>query len=338
MQDSLDEVIQAKGSAEAPIVPEQKHASTNDAEIELSPPELSHQPFPHRPFPEVAVFEPEGIQMDPARRRELPILPSLYGTTRIVLQVRDPFWMHAYWEIAEDMAISLRRQLGEELDRSNLTLRIHDVTGIAFDGHNSVGSFDKQVHPFANNWYLNVSESDRSYCVDLGLLTSTSQFHLIARSNTVHTPRVSPSPIVDEEWLTIREIEMLCRPSMSPSSPGIHEAALAEEYIRQVALGSGGVGAVGSPMGGPSEAYQPRRHFWLRADAELIVHGSTEAGARVEICGMPMPVGPDGSFSVRLTLPFGDHPVDILATSADRIMQRGISWTVSRAAREDRRS
>lgn len=338
MQDSLDEVIQTEGSAEAPIVPERKHAPANDAEIELSPPELSHQPFSYSQFPEVTVFEPEGIRMDPARRRELPILPSFYGATRIILQVRDPFWMHAYWEIAEDMASSLRRQLGEELDRSNLTLRVHDVTGITFDGNNSVISFDKQVHPFASNWYIDVREANRSYCVDLGLVTSKSQFYLIARSNTVHTPRVSPSPIVDEEWLTIREIDMLHRPGLSPSSPGIHEVAQAEEHVREVALGSGGVGAVGSPMGRPAEAYQPARHFWLRADAELIVHGSTEPGARVEICGMPMPVGPDGSFSVRLALPPGDHPVDISATSADRIMRRGISWTVSRAIRENGRS
>lgn len=338
MQDSLDEVIQTEGSAEALIVPEHKNASANDAEIELSPPELSHQPLPHRSLPEVTVFEPEGIELDPARRPELPILPSFYGATRIVLQIRDPFWMHAYWEIAEDMANSLRRQLGEELDRSNLTLRVHDVTGIAFDGSNSVGSFDKQVHPFAGNWYIDVKQADRSYCVDLGLVTSTSQFYLIARSNTVHTPRVSPSPIVDEEWLTIREIDMLHRPSLSPSSPGIHVVARAEEHAREVALGSGGVGAVGSPMVGLGEAHQPARHFWLRADAELIVHGSTEPGAKVEICGMPMPVGPDGSFSVRLALPLGDHPVDIFATSADRIMHRGISWIVSRAIRENGRS
>lgn len=307
-----------------------------DARIEFSPPDLSHQPLPQRQFPEVTVFEPESVEVDPARRLERRALPSFYGTTRIVLQVRDPFWMHAYWEIAEDMATALRRQLGEELERSQLTLRVHDVTGVNFDGSNSVASFDKQVHPFASNWYIGVDQPDRSYCVDLGLVTTTSRFHMIARSNTVHTPRVGPSSVVDEEWLTIRELEILYKPSgESLSSPGIHEHARAEERIHEMALGSGGVSAIGSPMGQPGKVYEPARHFWLRADAELIVHGSTEPGAKVSICGMPMPVGPDGSFSVRLALPVGDHSVDIRATSADRVMHRNILWTVSRANREN---
>lgn len=340
MQDSFDKVspIDKKGAG-TPSVSQHEQQMAEDARIELSPPEVSDQPLPHRRFPEITILETENLQMNPARRHKPTVLPGFYGATRIVLQVRDPFWMHAYWEIAEDMAQNLRRQLGEELDRSQLTLRVHDVTGVTFDGHNSVRSFDKEVHPFANNWYINVEESDRSYCVDLGLVTGASQFYLISRSNTVHTPRIGPSWIVDEEWLTIREIEEgYISHGLSPSSPGISRHARAEELLHEIALGSGGVGAVGSPMGQPGEVHRAPRGFWLRADAELIVHGATEAGAKVEVCGMPMPVRPDGSFSVRLSLPFGDHPVDISATSDDGIMHRSVSWIVSRSNRGNGRS
>lgn len=65
----------------------------------------------------------------------------------------------------------------------------------------------------------------------------------------------------------------------------------------------------------PPEA---RRAFWFHVSAEVILHGSTEPGARVTIAGRPVALRPDGSFSFRFAFPDGDFRLPMEAVSADR--------------------
>jgi hypothetical protein len=261
-------------------------------------------------------------------------MPERYGETRIVLQVRDPFWMHAYWEIAECTAADLARELGDEIHRSRLTLRVSDVTGVELGTVDSARHASIHVHPFADNWYINACEPDRSYCVDLGLTLASGAFRLIARSNVVRTPRVGPSEIRDEEWLSIRALEAM-KPAPRPpyaSSPGLPSGKLrGEERLREISMGSGGLGAVSSPAGpviGVAEVAP--RQYWLRADAELIVYGATEPGSHIAVSGMTARVAADGTFSMRMALPIGELPIEVTAESADQLMSRRVSWTVTR--------
>jgi len=268
-------------------------------------------------------------------------VPAGYGETRIVLQVRDPFWMHAYWEISQETALDLACELGERLTSSRLTLRVNDTT--MCDGADFAKRVAIDVHPFANNWYINVCEPDRSYCVDLGLTSGADQFRLIARSNVVHTPRVRPSEVRDEEWLSIRALEAVAhsRPRAYTASPGISaQVVRAAEWAREIALGSGGVGAVSSPVGPPAPPRAPEiagRQYWLRADAELVVYGATEPGSQVNVSGMKVSVASDGTFSVRIALPVGELPIEVAAESADRLMSRRVSWAVARTQPADGR-
>ena len=265
-------------------------------------------------------------------------VPEGYGETRIVLQVRDPFWMHAYWEISRETALDLARELGESLSSSRLTLRVNDMTNR--DGADSGRQIAIDVHPFADNWYINVCEPDRSYCVDLGLTSGSDQFRFIARSNVVRTPRVGPSDVRDEEWLSIRALEAVAQgPRVYTASPGIPAQGMrAEAWAREIALGSGGVGAVSSPVGPPVPTLAPEmagRRYWLRADAELVVYGATEPGSKVSMSGMPVKTASDGTFSVRIALPVGELPIEVAAESADRLMSRRVSWTVTRTEPKD---
>ena len=267
-------------------------------------------------------------------------VPDGYDETRIVLQVRDPFWMHAYWAISRETALDLARELGESISSSRLTLRVNDMTDREGAGCAKQVAID--VHPFANNWYINVCEPDRSYCVDLGLTHGSDEFRFIARSNVVHTPRVGPSLVRDEEWLSIHALEALVHcPRAYAASPGMPAQRMrAEEWAREIALGSGGVGAVSSPVGPPAPTLPLEaagRRYWLRADAELVVYGATEPGSQVSVSGMPVEAAPDGTFSVRIALPVGELPIEVAAESADRLMSRRVSWTVARTGLKDGR-
>jgi hypothetical protein len=139
--------------------------------------------------------------------RESWSLPGGYGDTRIIALVRDPRCIHAYWEVAPARIREVRQRLGEGVWASaRSVLRVHDVTGIVFDGLNSHSFRDVELTGGAGSWYLDVGIPDRSWCVEIGIRTADGRFFLLARSNIVTTPRDSVSPVLDEEWMVQDEV------------------------------------------------------------------------------------------------------------------------------------
>ena len=129
--------------------------------------------------------------------------PPGYGDNRIVLLVRDPWWVFAYWEIRRDVEEAITRDIAVTGQKAaGSILRVYDVTDIEFSGANAHSHFDIELKNMASNWYINVNSSDRSWIVEIGVLAANNQFFPLARSNTVRTPPFGMSEVFDEEWLT----------------------------------------------------------------------------------------------------------------------------------------
>ena len=64
---------------------------------------------------------------------------------------------------------------------------------------------------------------------------------------------------------------------------------------------------MGSPavtsFGSGAFQYGKSRQFWFQLDAELIVYGATEPTAKVTLQGEPVKLRPDGTFTMRFSLP-----------------------------------
>lgn len=147
-------------------------------------------------------FSPTPPEIKPALYQQpAQELPSCYGEDKIVLQVRDPWWLYAYWEVTLTTWDNLKRQLGERFNSAKLILRVYDISHIIFNGKNAHCFFDIEVNHQANNWYIDTAGPGRSWCVDIGLRLATGEFIMIARSNSVSTPLDGPSWITDEEWM-----------------------------------------------------------------------------------------------------------------------------------------
>lgn len=118
-------------------------------------------------------------------------LPYSYGTTEIVLMVRDPYWVYAYWDFSPEtwswLAVTRERDA-----QSRAKLRVHNLDRQAF--------YDLDINLDAKNWYLDLGLPDTSFEVELGLVDAQGRFHLIAKSNRVRTPRHGPSLHVDPQW------------------------------------------------------------------------------------------------------------------------------------------
>jgi len=256
----------------------------------------------------------------PVRSQELP---AYYDQDKIILQVRDPRWLHAYWELREQTIQGLRNKLGDDFHRAKKVLRVYDVTNVMFNGSNANRFFDIQINDYANSWYVDTAGPGRAWCVDLGLMLADGRFITILRSNVVQTPLDGPSWITDEEWMI--PDEMFARLygmgfGLGKSSP---VGGAWQERIKQGLFSSG-------LSSSPVKKEIKERSFWLKVDCELIVYGATEADAKVTVQGIPIKLRPDGTFTLRYYLPDGKQIIPVRAISADKLEERTITPTVTR--------
>lgn len=243
-------------------------------------------------------------------------IPTSYNDTRIVLLIRDPYWLYSYWDISHETKHHLAQEWGD-FEHISLILRVYDITDIDFNGKNSHDFFDIRINKNSNNWYINVGTANRSFCADLGFIQPNGDFYTIARSNVVTTPRDRSSAIIDEEWMIIEEDFKRLYRLAGLSAAGNSSAELVESLLKRLEreIGSGAVSSLASPV-----KYQPRqRNFWFVLNTELIIHGATVPGAKVTIQGEPVELRPDGTFTLRFALPDGIQDLPAVAQSADGV-------------------
>jgi uncharacterized protein len=279
----------------------------------------------------------------PAPAREVKIersVPRGYGETKIVLMPRDPFWAYAYWEITEETFGAVRSKYGKDaIDKSKLVLRVYDVTGIKFNGSNANRYFDIALIPFAENWYINVPEADRSLCVDLGLLLPDGRFITLIRSNVISMPRQSISQITDEQWgilqkeferiLKLSGIEQLGRTSFELAKL-LRERWTQFMLMNMPSSPSSSLGSSAFRVPVEEKEEGKGRGFWLQANTELILYGSTESDAKLTVAGESVKLNGDGSFSLRFSLADGVKDLPVKASSADNKLFKTIRFKVSR--------
>ncbi|MEW6170314.1 MAG: DUF4912 domain-containing protein [Candidatus Omnitrophota bacterium] len=253
-------------------------------------------------------------------------LPGGYGKDQIILQVRDPWWVHAYWELTSGTWQRIEHDLGNDFHKAKKVLRVYDVSFIIFDGSNAHRFFDIEVRDYANNWYIDLGSAGRSWCVDYGLILPDGRFVTIIRSNIVTTPIEGPSWITDEEWMIPDDMfaRLYGLGVGFGSSPVRLKKAWQERLKRE--LSSGALFSA-SPVKKPKEL---EKNFWLVVDTELIVYGATLPSAKVTIQGKAINLRPDGTFSVRFHLPDSKQAIPVVAVSSDGDDQRTIIPIVTR--------
>ena len=258
-------------------------------------------------------------------------LPAGYGKDRIVVMVRDPYWLHCYWELTRHALQRAEAALGQEWHTAKPILRLLDVSSHDTTSSSETGLRDIDIHGGCNNWYVDVSGGPRSYRVDIGYIARSGRFYVLSRSNIVTTPRAGVSDVIDENWIDIDEKKAERIYAMSggfdPSGTSSLELKqLFEERLRRP-LGSPAVSSFGS--GGLMPGGKARK-FWFQLDAELIVYGATEPTARVTLQGEPVKLRPDGTFTMRFSLPDSRQIIPAIATSPDGVEERTIVLAVER--------
>jgi hypothetical protein len=273
-----------------------------------------------------AFFVPQKSSVAELEHKELPLR---YNEDVIVLQIRDPWWAHAYWDVSSSTLGRLRSQHSPDFDGARWVLRAYDVSFINFDGTNAHRFFDTGIDQEARNWYLNFGSPGTSWCVDLGMILADGRFITVVRSNIISLPLDGPSWITDEEWM-IPDDEFRRLYGMSVGlGPNVSSPVgkLWQERLKKD-VSSRGIASMG--VSSPSKKPQEKGTFWLVVDAELIVYGATESDAHVTVQGRPISLRKDGTFTLRFALPDGRQEIPVVAKSAKIDETRTITPVVTR--------
>lgn len=237
-------------------------------------------------------------------------------TDRVVLMVRDSYWLQANWEISAASVQRAKVSLGDQWLIATPTLRLLAVGDADQNASESVLR-DIAIHGGVDNWYIDVDNPPSSFRVAIGYLVGET-FHAICRSNTVDTPRVGQCDALDDHWSDIAEdYERIYSLSGGyDKNDGDLRDMFEQRMHRSMPLRSSN----GSTINDPSLLKQTKLPFAV--DAEIIVYGKSLPGASVSIAGNPVKTKSDGTFTVRMELPDRRQVLPVTAESQDGLQQR----------------
>lgn len=232
---------------------------------------------------------------------------------RIVLMVRGPHWLHAFWEITPASVQRAQAALGQEWHGARPTLRVLQLENALQGSPSERVVREIEVHGGVKNWFIDVREPIRCR-VEIGYLSPHGRFHALARSGAVSVPAGSQNDTLDTHWGDIApDCEKIYAMSggFSPEHSSTDLQELFEEKLRRPI---GPPAARQESMDGEGEP-EPSSDFQIEVDAEMIVYGATQPGAYVTLQGEPVKVAPDGTFRVRVDFPNKRQVLPIVASN-----------------------
>jgi hypothetical protein len=235
---------------------------------------------------------------------------------RMVLMVRGPHWLHAFWELGPRGIERAQSALGQEWHGARPVLRLLKIESGLQGSPSEQIVREIEVHGGVKNWFIDIREPLRCR-VEIGYLTATGRFHSLVRSNAVSTPAASQCDTLDSHWGEIvDDCDRIYAMSggFSPENNSTELQELFEERLQR-------------PMGPPDASdRQPAADdgeeeavvgFQLEVDAEMIVYGATRPDAYVTLQGEPVKVQADGTFRVRVDMPNKRQVLPIVASVRD---------------------
>jgi len=231
---------------------------------------------------------------------------------RLILFVRDPYWLQVYWEITKEAVDRAKAAMAENWHAAEPVLRLFECQEDGRTGSSEQFVREIKIHGGVNNWYIDINDPPKSFRVILGYRAPNKRFQAIAQSNLVRSPIPGSSDHVDHNWTDLTEVG----DRVFSLSGGFEEGAsvslkeVFEEKLRRPmnrsALSRYGVAGPGQPA--PLD---------FVVDAELLIFGQTHVNAQVAIAGEPVKLREDGSFTVRMALPDRRQVFPVTSTSFD---------------------
>ena len=244
---------------------------------------------------------------------------------RMVVMVRDPYWLHVVWELSQRSVDRAQAAMGQHWHTSQAILRLYRIMEAGAATHER----DIVIHGGVSNWYVDVQDPPSKFRAEIGYLAQNGSFYCLARSNVVKTPPAGTSDAVDENWADVAQHADRIFAMSGGYSPGGTSRELQELLEERLCR------PLGSPMNtrfgrGAASLGDTAEKLRFAIDAEVIVYGATGRDTHVTLKGEPVQIREDGTFAVRLSFPDQRQVIPIVVSSADGVEQRTVILAVER--------
>jgi hypothetical protein len=246
------------------------------------------------------------------------------ASDRLVLVLRDPYWVQAYWEVTKSTVQRAKVALAGHWFSARPVLRLLEICN---EGHtNATEELVEEIviHGGVKNWFIHLKKPGHSYRVAIGYRSADGRFHLIAKSNQIHSPDRSAG--FDENWTDITndaEKYYALSGGFDDAIPSDDLQAVFEEKTRHP-IHAPAFERLGSGINGHASEFE------FQVDAHLIIFGTTQPNSSVSVAGEPVRIQRDGSFSLKMELPDRRQVLPIIASSRDGTQQRTTVIAVER--------
>lgn len=317
--------IAAKQVVAKPVVAKQVVAkATKPVKAPTARPEPAEKQKP----PSAVAVQMQSESLERERLKNLALSASLnkdkqsVSKDRVILIVRDSFWLQAYWEVTEQTVRRAKTALEKHWRGAVPVLRLFEFSDDD-DQTPEKPIRDIEVHGGVDTWFVDTLNPPKSYRVAIGYAAPNGRFYMIAKSNKVTTPVPSGHPSAGN-WADIAQD---CENFFALSGGYVADndsrelQEVFEEKLRR-------------PMAplNPSTAIvlDPRKEFQFEVDAQMVVYGVAAPGSSVTLAGEPLKIDPDGTFSVRMDLPDKRQVLPVVACSRDGAHQRTTVLSIER--------
>ncbi len=262
-------------------------------------------------------------------RKDISSISPNGDSDRIVLMVRDAYWLHAYWEVSNRAVIRAKAAMAEHWHTAKPILRLLKTHSTRSTSNAESVERDIEIHGGVNNWFIDVDDPPATFRLEIGYLASNGKFFAVARSNSVTTPKSNSADMVDKNWAEMADnCDKILAQSGAFSDAGNDGELqrLFEERLRR---------PMGSPMitrygVGAEAAIQSHQEHSFEVDTEMVVFGTALPDSHVVLGGEPVKVGPDGTFTIRMSMQDGRQVLPVVSTSGDGRQQQTIILAVER--------
>jgi len=308
--------------------------SPSAPKVKISSQLLKKDPLKKDSLPSEKPMSPESHQRihrlkeSLTRYREMSGIYEGSHKDRLILMVRDPFWLHAYWELSTKLIERARAAMGAYWHTAVPVLRLYRLMsdGLAQPRREFVR--DIRLHGSVNNWYIDVHDPPATFLVEIGYLSSKKQFFPLASSNFVETPEshvFDTAEKIDGNWLDVsKEFDRIFRLSGGLNKNTELKEVFEKQLKRSMSLPNFSRFSENSRNG------RTLRDSLLAMEADLVIYGTTESDVQLTVKGEPVRVMPDGTFFIRFTLPEKRHVYPVVATSADGIETQTVILAIER--------
>ena len=251
-------------------------------------------------------------------------LPQGYGDHKLVMMVRDPWWVYLYWELEPGAITHALDSVACGIHQVRCVLRLHPLS------QKDANVFDVDIDFRTGSHYLNLSAPGHAFFSEIGFITADGRFVSLAKSNSISLPPDRPAEELDERWMsTDAEFRQIYELSGGFLDERRHED---ERYFP-----SGFSSFASSSFSSPTGTSPYGRPTSLEIKTDLVLTGRTQAGNKIIIAGEKIPVQSDGSFTTKARLPEGELTLPITVESAEGDVLERITPVITKKIRRQQK-